>query len=118
MAGSTLHGKCGIEKVAKKFLNKFYEVTQLEGLKVKQVCCSDYVTIVLMENGEVHQLGGSGLLDKSQIPADPNEITQVAGLEQVQCVDVACGDYHGCAIDELGDVYTWGGGKTPQYNKG
>lgn len=111
VAGSSLHGKLGIEKINKKSLNKFHVVVQLEGEKVKQVCCNDYVTIVLLENGQVFQLGGTNMMDKSVIPNDANEAQGVPGLEGVHVISIACGDYHGVALDENGHVYTWGGGK-------
>ena len=81
VAGSSLHGKLGIEKIQKKFLNKFHVVTQLAEHKVKQVCCSDYVTIVLLENGSVFQLGGTNMMDKTAIPNDANEASGVPGLD-------------------------------------
>lgn len=84
VAGSSLHGKLGIEKINKKFLNKFHVVTQLESYKVKQVCCSDYVTIILLDSGEVFQLGGSNMLDKSIVQNDPNEACGVPGLENIK----------------------------------
>lgn len=93
-------------------------MTQLENYKVKQVCCSDYATILLLENGSVFQLGGTNMMDKTAIPSDANEASGVPGLDNVQVVSVACGDYHAAAIDSDGNLYTWGGGKTPQYNKG
>ena len=111
VCGSTLHGKSGLEKVNKKFLNKFHIITQLDSFKVKAVCCSDYVTIILLETGRVFQLGGTNMLDKSLVPQDMNEANGVPGLEEVRVVQIACGDYHGAAIDDEGDLYTWGGGK-------
>jgi alpha-tubulin suppressor-like RCC1 family protein len=33
-------------------------------------------------------------------------------------VGISCGDYHAAAIDGEGNLYTWGGGKNSQYNKG
>lgn len=33
-------------------------------------------------------------------------------------VQISCGDFHGAAIDSLGNLYTWGGGKTTQFNRG
>jgi len=53
VTGSTLHGKMGLEGVQSKALSKFHMLTQLQGEKATQVCCSDYVTLVLLENGQV-----------------------------------------------------------------
>lgn len=58
------------------------------------------------------------MLDKSIVLNDPNEACGVPGLENVKITQIACGDYHGAAVDENGDLYTWGGGKQSQYNKG
>jgi len=36
---------------------------------------------VLLDNGAVYQLGGTNMMDKSNLPADANEATPVSGLE-------------------------------------
>ena len=49
MSGATLHGKLGIPGIEKKALSKFHVMTQLEGLKVVQIACSDYMTLILVK---------------------------------------------------------------------
>ena len=58
------------------------------------------------------------MMDKSVLPSDANEAMGVSGLENVTITQISCGDYHGAAVDTDGNLYTWGGGKTSQYNKG
>ena len=53
VAGSALHGKLGLQGIEKPHLAKFHMITQLQGQKVSQVCCSDYLTLILTDEGEV-----------------------------------------------------------------
>ena len=64
------------------------------------------------------QLGGPNLRDKSNLPPDLNEAEKVQGLDGLEMVQMSCGDHHAAAVDAHGDLYTWGGGKTNQFNKG
>jgi alpha-tubulin suppressor-like RCC1 family protein len=42
-----------------------------------------------------------------------NELAEVKGdIQGKDIVQISCGDYHGAAVDSLGSLYTWGGGKT------
>ena len=121
VAGASLHGKLGLLGIEKKFLNKFHVVTQLAEQKVVQVCCSDYQTLLLLETPAgrtVHCLGGPNMKDKANLPQDLNESIEVAGLQGKDIVQISCGDYHAAAVDVNGDLYTWGGGKSAQFNKG
>ena len=86
VAGSTLHGKLGMPGIQKKFLNKFHVVTQLQGEKVQDICCSDYITVILLEDGRVFQLGGSQFMSTANVPKDANEATGVPGLDGVEIV--------------------------------
>lgn len=56
--------------------------------------------------------------DKANLPADLNELAEVPGLEDRNIVQISCGDYHAAAIDSDGNLWTWGGGKSSQFNKG
>lgn len=118
VAGSSLHGKLGLEGIEKPSLSRFHVITQLESQKVKQVCCSDYQTLCIMNDDTVLQFGGSSLKDKTKLPADLNTGEIVEGLEGLEIVQISCGDYHAAALDVDGNLYTWGGGKTKQQNKG
>ena len=68
---------------------------------------------MLSEYGEIYQFGGSNMFDKSNLPGDLNDAYKVKGLEGKNFVQISCGNYHCAAIDSNGDLYTWGGGKTP-----
>lgn len=102
VSGGTLHGKLGMEGIEKSSLNKFHVVTQIEDYKVKQVACSDYLTICTLDNGNVLTLGGTNLKDKANVPQDPNTADIVTELQGKGIVKVSCGDYHAAAIDENG----------------
>ena len=74
---------------------------------MKQVSCSDYLTLVLLDCGSLHQLPSSS-------DFEPKLVSALAGIP---IAEVECGEHHCAALDTNGDVYTWG---TPaqQYNKG
>ena len=56
--------------------------------------------------------------DKNSIPADLNTGEIVQGLEGIEINEISCGDYHAAGVDVDENLYTRGGGKTKQYNKG
>lgn len=118
VAGSSLHGKLGILGIEKKALNKFHACTQLAGLqgsRVIQVCCGDYMTLLLVatsgEGRKVYCLGGQNT--KATRAQDANELAEIGGeLAGRDVAQIACGDFHGAAVDSLGCLFTWGGGKS------
>ena len=50
----------------------------------------------------------------SSDPSSPYLINSLAGKN---IVDIDCGDFHTMALDDQGQVYSWGGGTSTQ-NKG
>jgi len=86
------------------------------------VACNENMTLILVQekNGSktVYQLGGSNMMDKQNVPGDANECSEVRGLSGLDIESISCGDHHAAAIDTNGSLFTWGGGKTVQYNKG
>ena len=118
VAGSSLHGKLGILGIEKKALNRFHACTQLSGLegsRVIQVCCGDYMTLLLVatsgEGRRVFCLGGQNT--KATRAQDANELAEIGGeMSGRDIAQIACGDFHGAAIDSLGCLFTWGGGKS------
>ena len=68
VAGSTLHGKLGLEGIEKQSLNKFHVITQVaEYGTVTQVCCSDYQTLCLLSDHSILSFGGANMKDKSNV---------------------------------------------------
>ena len=75
--------------------------------RIRAVACNDYVTLCLLENATVLSIGGSHDYEPKPLPA-------LAGLQVIQ---IDCGEKHCAAVDQNGDLYTWGG-MSAQYNKG
>eukprot|EP00124_Ichthyophonus_hoferi_P002220 Ihof_evm9s142 gene=Ihof_evmTU9s142 len=76
--------------------------------KVLEVCCGDYHTVVLTEDGTVWTQGynkhgqlGNGTIRPRRV------LSRVEGLENV--VHVAAGSHHTVAVLKNGSVYMWGG---------
>ena len=100
-------------------------VPRLSSRKVKQVACGDYHTLCLLEDKTVYMWGGSLHKDKKERGKNnemnshsvnaPQPISALYGLE-IEAIE--CGDFHSCALDSNGHLYTWGGGSSQSYNKG
>ena len=78
------------------------------------------MTLLLVDSHlgrKVFCLGGQNT--KSASAADSNTASELGGnLTGRDIVAISCGDFHGAAIDSTGCLYTWGGGKSTQHNRG
>ena len=84
-------------KVNGKVVHRFKLHESLSTYKVRMVACNDTTTLCLLENQTVVQLAGAD--------QEPKLIAALAGLQTVQ---IDCGEYHYTAVDQNGDLYTWG----------
>ena len=75
--------------------------------RVIQVACNDATTMCLTEDQQVFMIGGTNA-------HEPKLVEKLAGIPTTQ---IACGEQHYVALDQNGDLYTWGG-LSQQYNKG
>ena len=65
---------------------------------MRMVACNDYNTLCLLENQTVVQLGSTS-------ESEPRLVNGLAGLQTIQ---IDAGENHFAAIDQNGDLYTWG----------
>ena len=81
------------------------------------MACSEQTTLMITEDknesNEVVYVGGPGFKEKGKVPPDLNTFTVVLGLSK-KIFAISCGDLPAAAIDSLGGLFTWGGGKTAQ----
>ena len=66
--------------------------------RIRMIACNDYTTLCLLESQTVLQMAGAHDHEPKLIPA-------LAGLQTIQ---IACGEHHFAAVDQNGDLYTWG----------
>ena len=59
LAGSTLHGKLGIQGLNMMRITKFQQLISLQTHSIKQVACGDYHTLCLTDSGQVYAWGGT-----------------------------------------------------------
>jgi len=84
-------------------------------LIVAKVECGSSFTLVLSESGLLFSWGfgksGSlGLGEKSYCPT-PQQIQKTYTNEDCKnIVDISCGSSHSLAIDNAGNIYSWGNG--------
>jgi alpha-tubulin suppressor-like RCC1 family protein len=88
-------------------------------VKFVSSCCGDTHTLVLSDKGEIYSFGGNSFgqlgigdgpdadvdLDGSPYVPIPRKIVFA---EQIVIVKIACGDQHSLALDNKGELYSWG----------
>jgi alpha-tubulin suppressor-like RCC1 family protein len=91
----------------------------LKGQNITLGVCGDVHTLVLNDKGEVYSFGGGsfgqlGLGPINKMPLDSDRYpympipTKVEILNDMNIVNIACGDSHSMAVDNEGRLYTWG----------
>lgn len=81
-------------------------VTSLAGLKIKKVACGFNHVLALTAQGEVYSWGNlfKDILENPQVQPEP---ALVPSINKVS--DIACGDYHCCAIEQDStQLFAWG----------
>lgn len=67
-------------------------------------------------SGTLYSWGGT-LWDKTGHKGSAGLNYKIDRLFGQKIIDIACGDFHSVAINQEGDIYSWGGGKQNK-NKG
>lgn len=62
------------------------------------VACNDYMTLCLLQDNLVVQMSGSH-------DYEPKLMSSLSGIT---ITEIACGEHHSLALDNNGDVYSWG----------
>lgn len=107
--GDGSYGKLGHGTLSNELTPKHVE--ELNLLKVADISCGVYHTMVVTQTNKVYSFGGGNggklgldiLLDNDVLI--PNKIMS---LDDSRIVEVAAGPYHSLALSEDGKVYAWG----------
>ena len=85
-------------------------VGSLAHIEAVRVACGGH-TCVLGAHGELYSFGNGkhGQLGHGEPRAEPNP-RRVHALGHARILGIACGDFHTLALDDGGNVYTWGAG--------
>lgn len=100
-------------------------IVSLNGIKIKSVAAGDAHTLALSYNGDIYSWGGSGCGQLGhpnirQLPKDNENCPYlpypkiIEAFKDIKMCDIACGKTHSVAIDNSGNVYTWGAGASGQ----
>ena len=84
------------------------------------MACGDYHTTCLTDEGILYTWGGAlnTKLFKRPSRVDSHIQEVVRPLYNRRIQQVSCGNFHTIALETNGQVWTWGGGKDEQKNKG
>ena len=112
--GGTLHKKLGIRE-GEKDIKTPSQVIGLEKVKVQKVCCGDFHSVVLAEDGKVYSWGGGGnFFNKGQCGHGNNKDSEkpeiIKALRTKRVLDISCGGYHTLALTSNTELYAWGSG--------
>lgn len=107
--GDGSYGKLGHGSLSNELVPRHVE--ELNLLKVTDISCGVYHTLVLTQGDKVYSFGGGAggklgldiLLENDVLI--PNKIMS---LDDSRVVEVAAGPYHSLALSEDGKVYAWG----------
>ena len=100
-------------------VKKFQAVDTISDFRIQQVACGDYHTVCLSVEGELVSWGGaanSKMFKRPSIKDTSVENSILRPLTGRLITDISCGDFHTLALDQNGQVWSWGGGQ--QHNKG
>ena len=95
-------------------------IKPLSDKTIAKVVCGESHTLALTDNGDVYSWGRGyegqlGIRKSIETVSIPKYIDT---LFRKRVVDIACGSRHSMAIDENGDLYTWGEGRCGQLGRG
>ena len=101
------------------------QIIRLNNIKIKYVACGDAHTLAISDNGDIYSWGGSGCgqlghPNISELPKDNDSFPYlpfpkiIDSIQDIKMCDIACGKTHSVAIDNSGNVYSWGGGASGQ----
>ena len=101
------------------------QIIRLNNIKIKYVACGDAHTLAISDNGDIYSWGGSGCgqlghPNISELPKDNDSFPYlpfpkiIDSIQDIKMCDISCGKTHSVAIDNSGNVYSWGGGASGQ----
>ena len=111
--GSNNNGQLGLgyEKHSVSFPQKI-DTIPIDKISIKKIDCSKNASALLTPDGKVYTFGASrdGILGHDFGLSAKNETIPrlVENLEVENIKDISLGDHHGAAINDKGEVFSWG----------
>ncbi|CAG9857321.1 unnamed protein product [Phyllotreta striolata] len=110
--GSTIHGELGLGGVEEEHVLAPTNLDWYLANKVIEAALGDNHTLLLTSDGKVFSCGNNdyGQLGHDQPRKRPRMslFKAVTGLEAHQIIRVACGSMHSMALNQWGQVFSWG----------
>eukprot|EP01129_Flabellula_baltica_P012269 TRINITY_DN5517_c0_g1_i2.p1 TRINITY_DN5517_c0_g1~~TRINITY_DN5517_c0_g1_i2.p1 ORF type:complete len:660 (+),score=142.74 TRINITY_DN5517_c0_g1_i2:22-2001(+) len=85
------------------------QVVAFEGFNIVKIACGEQHVLAIDDQGAIYSwgLGTFGQLGHGNIQ-DKGYPTRIKALEEHNIIDIACGVHHSVAIDDAGNIFTWG----------
>ncbi|XP_076648302.1 HECT and RLD domain containing E3 ubiquitin ligase 4 [Halictus rubicundus] len=107
--GSTIHGELGLGGIEDENILSPREVDFIKAAEIEQIACGENFTVVVTQHGQIYSCGNN----------DYGQLGHEKGMKRLQLVDapglnvlvfkkVTCGAHHTLAVNEWGQLFSWG----------
>ncbi|XP_065221289.1 probable E3 ubiquitin-protein ligase HERC4 isoform X2 [Planococcus citri] len=106
--GNTVDGELGLGGIEENHILEPREVTFHDSENIKHVACGEHHSLVLTCNGMVYSCGNNDYGQLGRDKSRTKKFHKVSGLDVHNIINIACGEHHSIAVNEWGQVFSWG----------
>nr|XP_031849691.1 probable E3 ubiquitin-protein ligase HERC4 isoform X1 [Nomia melanderi] len=107
--GCNIHGELGLDGTEDEIILLPHEVDFVKAGEVEQIACGENYTVVVTKDGQIYSCGNN---DYGQLGHNKEtrklQLIDAPGLDAFAFKKVACGAHHTLAINEWGQLFSWG----------
>ncbi|KAK7584104.1 hypothetical protein V9T40_005067 [Parthenolecanium corni] len=117
--GKNTYGQLGINS-KKRVATPTKIKRQLAGKRIAKISCGSYFSAAVLDSGEVFTWGKNdyGQLGVSEFKNSCSIPKKVSNLDDTVIKKIVCGDEHVLAVNDVGELYVWGGNACGQLGLG